>query len=88
MLTGQFLSLVYFNDLPEKDNHCMKSLFADDTTVHNISPKAGKKISSDFQSIRGWFDLNKLTVIKGKSEYVCFGRVQPLDKEAFVEKIS
>ena len=58
------------------------------STRYNIGPKLAKEVSSDFPSIRKRIDLTKLTVNKEKCEYVCFGRVQPLGKEAFGDKVS
>ena len=85
---GPFLFLIYINDLPQ---YCEKSnltLFADDTSVYNISRKATIDLSEDILQLRKWFAANKLTVNISKCELVTLGskRVPNLEK-AFGEEI-
>ena len=70
---GPFLFLIYISDLPQ---YCEKSkitLFADDTSVYNISRNATNDLSEDILQLRKWFAANKFTVNISKYELNTFG---------------
>ena len=85
---GPFLFLIYINDLPQ---YCEKSnltLFADDTSVYNISRNATNDLSEDILQLRKWFAANKLTVNVSKCELITFGsKSVPKLEKAFGEEI-
>ena len=87
-MLGPFLFLIYINDFPQ---YCEKSnltLFADDTSVYNISRNATNDLSEDILQLRKWFAANKLTVNISKCELITFGsKSVPNLEKAFGEEI-
>ena len=70
---GPFLYLIYINDFPQYCEKSSLTLFADDTSVYNISRNATNNLSEDILQLRKWFGAQKLTVIISKCEIITFG---------------
>ena len=72
---GPLLFLIYVNDIQTADPGCSMRLFADDTNVFihdkncmNLTIKASQTISN----LQKWFNINKLTLHLGKTNYTVF----------------
>ena len=87
-MLGPFLFLIGIKDLPQYCEKNNLTLFADDTSIYNISRNAVNDLSEDILQLRKWVAVNKLTVNISKCELITFRSksVTNLEK-AFVEEI-
>ena len=86
-ILGPFLFLLYINDLPDCIQVSRIALFADDTSLYNIGPKANEEICNDVKTARSWFKDNKLTINTDKCESLSFGTSETFPFEAFGAEI-
>ena len=75
---GPLLFIIYANDLPNCLTYSKTILFADDTTVYLNSqniPDMFTKINYDLESLSEWFQVNKWSLIIGKTNYVYLNKI-------------
>ena len=72
---GPLLFIIFINDLPLSNEHCLSLLFADDTTLlhsHQNLDILKSQIEQDIHTLMDWFKANKLTLNLSKTEVVLF----------------
>ena len=79
---GPLLFLVYINDLTERLNHSVASLFADDTAIYcsaTSTQELQRKLNEDLCGVKDWLNSHKLTLNTTKSKFMVIGGTQRLN---------
>ena len=76
---GTLLFLLYINDLPKSVKSTRPEMFTDDTQIMTSSNDINivtETLNKDLENISNWMISNKLTLNKGKTEYMIIGSRQ------------
>ena len=79
---GPLLFLVYINDLTERLNHSVASLFADDTAIYcsaTSTQELQRKLNEDLCGIKDLLNSHKLALNTTKSKFMVIGGTQRLN---------
>ena len=71
---GQFLFLIYMNDLPKIAEGSEVVVFADDTTICNAEKNCCDSFDSSLNKVDRWFKTNGLCVNPDKTQIMKFGK--------------
>ena len=78
---GQFLFLIYINDINCAIRYCSVHHFADDTNLLNYNnsvKRMNKKVNQDLKNLTNWLNANKICLSVSKTAVVLFKSLRKL----------